>query len=285
MSRLPFAPLLLAGTALVGGCFDLSSPNTGSLRLSPILDSMFVGDTLSPRTVTFYDANGTPQSPGVVKWHITLDSVGGVPNPVATIDSVTGKIVGRRRGATVVMTLSSTSAGGRFFASVLGISIRHTGGSASAVNFRRTTTPGRLAFRLVDSIGSSTGPLFERLMITLADSVVGVGRFDIDTLSPDEATPGAGALGAVCNPPRSWGLWSSSAGSGIVAFSHSLSSVPSSGEISVTQYHLIPGGYVISGRYTFTAQRRDLYTDDLGLLTIHGSFVTPLVTYSTSCEP
>src|SRR5438094_1067698 len=102
MSRLPFAPLLLAGTALVGGCFDLSSPNTGSLRLSPILDSMFVGDTLSPRTVTFYDANGTPQSPGVVKWHITLDSVGGVPNPVATIDSVTGKIVGRRRGATVV---------------------------------------------------------------------------------------------------------------------------------------------------------------------------------------
>jgi len=388
MSRLPFAPLLLAGTALVGGCFDLSSPNTGSLRLSPILDSMFVGDTLSPRTVTFYDANGTPQSPGVVKWHITLDSVGGVPNPVATIDTVTGKIVGRRRGATVVyaeaqhqlapalitvssrldltllldtvfvmpsdtitlplaivqqpgsppytywfsptpdsarytidtatglvtafqpgvalayiahaatsqdtvadtgavvvMTLSSTSAGGRFFASVLGISIRHTGGSASALNFRRTTTPGRLAFRLVDSIGSSTGPLFERLMITLADSVVGVGRFDIDTLSPDEATPGAGALGAVCNPPRSWGLWSSSAGSGIVAFSHSLFSVPSSGEISVTQYHLIPGGYVISGRYTFTAQRRDLYTDDLGLLTIHGSFVTPLVTYSTSCEP
>src|SRR2546430_6642135 len=79
------------------------------------------------------------------------------------------------------MTLSSTSAGGRFFASVLGISIRHTGGSASAVNFRRTTTPGRLAFRLVDSIGSSTGPLFERLMITLADSVVGVGRVDIDT--------------------------------------------------------------------------------------------------------
>src|SRR5438046_6629906 len=388
MIRLPSAPLLLAGAALLGGCFDLSNPSTGSARLSPILDSMFVDDTLSARTLTYLDPDGIPQNPGVIKWHITVDSVGGVPAPVATIDSVTGEIIGKRRGtavvyaeaqnllapalivvssrldltllldtvfvmpsdtitlplaivqrpgsppytywfsptpdsarytidtatglvtafqpgaalayiahaatsqdtvadtgAAIVMTLSSTSAGGRFFASVLGISIRHTGGSASAVNFRRTTTPGRLAFRLVDSIGSPTGPLVERLMITLADSVVGVGRFDIDTLSPDEATPGAGALGAVCNPPRSWGLWSSSAGSGIVAFSHSLSSFPSSGEISVTQYHLIPGGYVISGRYSYTAQRRDLYPGHPGPLTIHGSFVTPLVTYSTSCEP
>src|SRR5213076_1265015 len=298
MSRLPFAPLLLAGTALVGGCFDLSSPNTGSLRLSPILDSMFVGDTLSPRTVTFYDANGTPQSPGVVKWHITLDSVGGVPNPVATIDSVTGKIVGRRRGATVVyaeaqhqlapalitvssrldltllldtvfvmpsdtitlplaivqrpgsppytywfsptpdsarytidtatgvvrafatgaalayvahaatsqdtvadtgavvvMTLSGPS-GGRFFASVVGITIRHRGGGAIAQNYLNTTT-GRLAFHLVDSVGSPTGPVFERLMITLRDSVLDIGRFEIDTLNPQEASASLGPLDAV----------------------------------------------------------------------------------------
>ncbi len=385
MNRLPFASLLLAGAALLGGCFDLSNPNLGTVRLSPILDSMFVADTLPARTVTFLDADGVSRSPGLIKWHITVDSVGGVPAPVAKIDSVTGQIVALRRGtavvyaeaqnqlapalivvstrldltllldtvfvmpndtitlplaivqrpgsppytqwfsptpdsarytidtatglvtafqpgaalayiahaatsqdtvadtgAVVVMTLGGPS-GGRFFASVLGITIRHAGGGAMALNYRNTTT-GKLPFRLVDSVGSRTAPVFERLMVTLPDSVVGIGRFEIDTLNPQEASASLGPLDAVCNPPRSWAVWSTSVGSGIIAFSHNLIGFPAAGEIAVTQYQSIPGGVAISGRYTFTAQRTDLYGDELGQLTIHGSFVAPLVTYSTSCE-
>ena len=386
MIRLPSAPLLLAGAALLGGCFDLSNPSTGSARLSPMLDSMFVDDTLSARTLTYLDPDGIPQNPGVIKWHITVDSVGGVPRPVATIDSVTGEIVGKRRGtavvyaeaqnllapalivvssrldltllldtvfvmpndtitlplaivqrpgsppytywfsptpdsarytidtatgfvrafatgaalayvahaatsqdtvadtgAVVVMTLSGPS-GGRFFASVVGITIRHQGGGATAQNYRNTTT-GRLAFRLVDSVGSRTAPVFERLMITLRDSVLDIGRFEIDTLNPQEASASLGPLDAVCNPPRSWAVWSTSIGSGIIAFSHNLIGFREAGEIAVTQYQPITGGgAAISGRYTFTAQRTDLYSDDLGQLTIHGSFVAPLATYATSCE-
>ena len=386
MIRLPSAPLLLASAALLGGCFDLSNPSTGSARLSPILDSMFVDDTLSARTLTYLDPDGIPQNPGVIKWHITVDSVGGVPRPVATIDSVTGEIVGKRRGtavvyaeaqnllapalivvssrldltllldtvfvmpndtitlplaivqrpgsppytywfsptpdsarytidtatgvvrafatgaalayvahaatsqdtvadtgAVVVMTLSGPS-GGRFFASVLGITIRHQGGGATAQNYRNTTT-GRLAFRLVDSVGSRTAPVFERLMITLRDSVLDIGRFEIDTLNPQEASASLGPLDAVCNPPRSWAVWSTSIGSGIIAFSHNLIGFREAGEIAVTQYQPITGGgAAISGRYTFTAQRTDLYSDELGQLTIHGSFVAPLATYATSCE-
>ena len=386
MNRLPLAPLLLTGAALLGGCFDLSNPNVGTVRLSPILDSMFVADTLPARTVTFLDADGVSRSPGLIKWHITVDSVGGVPAPVATIDSVTGEIVGKRRGtavvyaeaqnllapalivvssrldltllldtvfvmpndtitlplaivqrpgsppytywfsptpdsarytidtatgfvrafatgaalayvahaatsqdtvadtgAVVVMTLTGPS-GGRFFASVVGITIRHQGGGATAQNYRNTTT-GRLAFRLVDSVGSRTAPVFERLMITLRDSVLDVGRFEIDTLNPQEASASLGPLDAVCNPPRSWAVWSTSIGSGIIAFSHNLIGFPEAGEIAVTQYQPITGGgAAISGRYTFTAQRTDLYSDDLGQLTIHGSFVAPLATYATSCE-
>jgi len=385
MNRLPLAPLLLTGAALLGGCFDLSNPNVGTVRLSPILDSMFVADTLPARTVTFLDADGVSRSPGLIKWHITVDSVGGVPAPVAKIDSVTGQIVALRRGtavvyaeaqnqlapalivvstrldltllldtvfvmpndtitlplaivqrpgsppytqwfsptpdparytidtatglvtalqpgaalayiahaatsqdtvadtgAVVVMTLGGPS-GGRFFASVLGITIRHAGGGAVALNYRNTTT-GKLPFRLVDSVGSRTAPVFERLMVTLPDSVVDIGRFEIDTLNPQEARAGLGPLDVVCNPPRAWAVWSTSAGSGIIAFSHNLIGFPAAGEIAVTQYQSIPGGVAISGRYTFTAQRTDLYSDELGQLTIHGSFVAPLVTYSTSCE-
>src|SRR5947207_1893761 len=386
MIRLPSAPLLLAGAALLGGCFDLSLRSTGIAHLSRILDSMFVDETVSARTLTYLDPDGIPQNPGVIKWHITVDAVGGVPAPVATIDSVTGEIVGRRRGATVVyaeaqhqlapalitvssrldltllldtvfvmpsdtitlplaivqrpgsppytywfsptpdsarytidtatgvvrafatgaalayvahaatsqdtvadtgavvvMTLSGPS-GGRFFASVVGITIRHQGGGATAQNYRNTTT-GKLAFRLVDSVGSRTGPVFERLMITLPDSVVEIGRFEIDTLNPQEASASLGPLDAVCNPPRPWGVWSTSVGSGIFAFSHNLFEFPAAGEIVVTQYQPITGGgAAISGRYSFTAQRTDLYSDDLGQLAIHGSFVAPLATYATSCE-
>jgi hypothetical protein len=344
---------------------------------------MFVGDTLAQLAVTYLDPDGIQRSPGVIKWLAKVDSVGGVPAPIVTIDSVTGKIVGRRRGATlvyaeaqnlrapaltvvssrldltllldtvfvmptdtitlplaivqrpgsppatkwfspspdpsrytidtakgfvtakqpgaalayiahaatsqdpvadrgavVVMTLGTPS-GGRFFTSVLGTAIRHEGGAAMALNYRKPTT-GRLAFRLVDSIGSFTGPIFERLMITLPDSIVGVGRFTIDTLNPQEALARSGPLDAVCNPPRSWAVWSSG---GITAFSHNLYGFPFAGEMSVTQYQPISSGVAISGRYTFTAQRYDLYTDNLGQLTIHGSFVAPLITSaSTSCE-
>ena len=122
-------------------------------------------------------------------------------------------------------------------------------------------------------------------MITLPDSVVDIGRFEIDTLNPQEASASLGPLDAVCNPPRSWAVWSTNIGSGIIAFSHNLIGFPEAGEIAVTQYQPITGGgAAISGRYTFTAQRTDLYSDDLGQLTIHGSFVAPLATYATSCE-
>src|SRR5256886_4703963 len=341
MIRLPSAPLLLTGAALLGGCFDLSNPSTGSARLSPILDSMFVDATLPPRPLTSPAPAGIPQNPGVIKWHIAVDSVGGVPAPVATIDSVTGEIVGKRRGTAVVYaeaqnllapalivvssrldltllldtvfvmpndtitlplaivqrpgsppytywfsptpdsarytidtatgvvrafatgaalayvahaatsqdTVADTGAvvvmtptgppGGRFFASVAGITIRHQGGGAVALNYRNTTT-GKLPFRLVDSVGSRTAPVFERLMITLPDSVVDIGRFEIDTLNPQEARAGLGPLDVVCNPPRAWAVWSTSAGSGIIAFSHNLIGFPAAGGIALSQYQSIP---------------------------------------------
>jgi len=44
------------------------------------------------------------------------------------------------------------------------------------------------------------------------------------------------------------------------------------------------GGYAISGRYLFTAQRLDLYSDTLGLLTIRGTFVMPLVQNDALCQ-
>ena len=50
------------------------------------------------------------------------------------------------------------------------------------------------------------------------------------------------------------------------------------GSITVTQIVPVPGGFAISGRFSFLAQRTDFYTDPLGLLPIRGTFVAPLTT-------
>ena len=49
------------------------------------------------------------------------------------------------------------------------------------------------------------------------------------------------------------------------------------------QIDSVPGGQAISGHFTFTAQRTDLYTDPLGVLSITGSFVAPFVHSNTVC--
>jgi len=57
------------------------------------------------------------------------------------------------------------------------------------------------------------------------------------------------------------------------------------GSLSITQYApAVGGGAIISGRYLFRAQRADLYTDPLGVLTIRGTFVAPLQEQHTTCQ-
>lgn len=102
MNRLAFGSALVAALA---AC-DLSSPPIGVpfLKISPILDSTFVGDTLPPRSVTFYDAEGNPQPSGVVRWS-SSDTL------IARVDSVTGRIVGRGRGAAVITATANGVSG------------------------------------------------------------------------------------------------------------------------------------------------------------------------------
>ncbi len=179
-------------------------------------------------------------------------------------------------GAVIVMTLSDTT-GGRGFFTVLGTAIRHEGGPALALNYRKFGDT--LAFRLVDSLIVGND-FYERLTITLRFGLDSTGSFDIDSLNPQEAAAQLSQLNAICNPPRPWALWSSILPlPGIRAFSRQ------GGRFTVTQNVRVPGGQVISGRYLFRAQRTDLYSDSLGVLTIRGTFVAPLTTNRNTCRP
>ena len=93
MKRPVFALSLAAATAL--GCINVSD-NGQSLFLvvAPVLDSVFVGDTLLPRDVYLRDESGLHHDPGTVTWSIT-------PTSVATIDGA-GRIAGKSKGTAIV---------------------------------------------------------------------------------------------------------------------------------------------------------------------------------------
>jgi len=101
MRRYLFGVTILAAAA----CFDVSGSGQTFLVLSPILDSLFVGDTALPRSVVLIDANGQTRNPGPVKWSIN-------PQSVATIDSVTGKVVGVSKGSALVAATAGNAAPG-----------------------------------------------------------------------------------------------------------------------------------------------------------------------------
>ncbi|HEX2681504.1 MAG TPA: hypothetical protein VHQ03_09450, partial [Candidatus Dormibacteraeota bacterium] len=101
MKRYAFALCLVAGVA----CFDVSSPLMPTIGLTPILDSLFVGDNLPARKVTYYDSNGQIVAPPPISWTIA-------PDTVATIDAATGAIHGVRKGLALVTASASGATSG-----------------------------------------------------------------------------------------------------------------------------------------------------------------------------
>ena len=91
MNRFALAAIA-AGLFVLAACGDGSGPAPQPVVIvTPILDSLFVGDTLAPKTVTYLDAAGDTQPTGPVRW------LSGSPS-VFTVDSVSGIVVGTGAG-------------------------------------------------------------------------------------------------------------------------------------------------------------------------------------------
>lgn len=347
--------LCLAAAIACSGTEPSSSPR---VLVDPILDSLFVGDTAPPRTVTYVNAAGDTQATGPVRWTSADTAVFGV-------DSLTGVIAARRGGAAVLSARASgitgtalvvvsrpldlallldtiflmpgdtltipvavraaagspppvvfeapgqgvftitpaglvtaTSAGGPFpftaradtvsasgsievvqlsdtvggkgYYTMFGTVIRRARRTARAVHYRRQGDTA--TFRLALPLGS---PPLENMVITLRDSVAQPGVFAIDSISPAEAF-GSGA-DFLCRPARSWAAWSLESQPPIRALSRRF------GSIAITQIDTLATGLAVSGRFSFIAQRVDLYDDPLGALPVRGTFVAPLITDTKPC--
>ncbi len=109
MKRVSLAAALIAALA---ACFgDVGKIDLSQLVLFPVLDTLFVGDAVPRRRVTYYDANGTVQDPGVVQW-LSADT------SVMTVDA-TGRITGRKAGTSLVLA-SARGVQGSALVAVLG---------------------------------------------------------------------------------------------------------------------------------------------------------------------
>ena len=355
MHRSRFGILGLAGLVLAAACGDNGPGGSPRVVVAPILDSLFVGDTLAARTARYFDASGDSQATGPVRWF------GSAPS-VFTVDSVSGVLVGVGRGAAVlsarangingtallvvsrvldlsllldtvylmpgdtftvpysvrsrngspppvlftpvssgVVTIDSTgqitaiaasglvsftahadsvsasgavevvaltdTVGGKSYFTILGTAIERTRAGARAVNYRRAGD--QPAFRLSTPVVVQ-GQTVENFVITdPSPIVVGVGLL-IGAISPGEAFgPGTDPI---CRPPGMWALWTTQA---VVPTLHGYSR---NGVLTINRMVSIPHGLAISGRFTVTAQRGDLYDDPLGALPIRGTFVAPLIT-------
>jgi len=362
---MPRFALALFGVATLAACGDLSVGNgRGAVQLSPVLDSMLVGDRLPALRVTYIAPDGHQAAPGPIVWAssdtsiaqidtlaggitgrkrgavvitaraqgltggallvvsdplditLLLDTVYMMPgdtmrvpvvvlksntpppaavwftapsNPAFSIDSASGRITALApggphpyivhadsladTGAVYVIRLADTT-GGKIFYSVRGTVISHVGGPARAANFLASS--GRHAFQLTGTYVRN-GVTAQRVQITRPDSVIAAGVYAIDSLAPAEDPASSTAPPAICAPPRPWAVWSA-LNPGIGSYSRR------GGTLVVMQIDSVPNGQVISGRFSFTAQRADFYTDPLGVLSITGTFVAPLVRTNTVCR-
>ena len=359
------AILALAATVAFAACKAGEPPSLARLDLSPVLDSIFVGDSAPARTATYYDDHGTLVGPVAPAWSSTvpgvvgvdpttgkiagksrgfavltatygrvqgqalviasrqlelsllLDTVylmandtfyvpvevkkkgGGAPAPwfksffpsIFTIDSATGRVVGvaaggpfkfyvhadtlvDSSGAVEVVSLTDTT-GGLSYYTILGTFLRRTTVGARAVNYARAGDT--LTFRLRDFI-TVAGQTIEAIVLTSRVSVVAPTTITIDSISPSQAFDRASGFDAICHPLSNWGLWSTRAvNPPVSALSRQ------GGTLVINQVKTIATGQVVSGWFSFVAQRTDVYDDPIWALPIRGTFVAPLIIDPSPC--
>ena len=256
-----------------------------ALQVSLLLDTLYFmpGDTFTVPVQVKHQAAGVPT--------VWFKPLGGT-NAVFTIDSATGKDSAKAiggplpfqvfaalgpdtvadTGAVRVLTLSDTTGGVGMY-SILGTVIRRVNVVSQSTNYPDASTAQTFRLRLFLAQGTVTA---EAVLVTIRTKVTAAGTLAIDSISPNEAF-GSG-FDPVCRPPRNWGSWTTVATTRpVVALSRP------AGSVTITQLVPVTGGFAISGRFSFLAQRTDFYTDPLGVLPIRGTFVAPLTTTTGRC--
>jgi hypothetical protein len=180
-------------------CGEGTSPGAPSARVFPLVDSLFVGDTVPPGglNAAYIDANGVSVPATTVRWRSLSPSI-------ATIDSVSGRVVALARGSAVI---EGTTRGvtGRALIVVsraldltllldtiymmpgdtftVPVDVRRKGGSPPAVRF--APSPNLSVYR-IDTVTGTVTAVAQGLatrLVARADTVADTGAVEVVVLT------------------------------------------------------------------------------------------------------
>ncbi len=196
MRRFPIIALALA----VLRCSDSSDPGgVATLTLTPLVDSVFVGDTLAPGTfaAVYRDAAGQVQPTPALRW------TSGAPS-VVEVDSTTGRVIGLGHGSGTVEARAG-SVIGRAFVVVhrtldvallldtiylmpgdtftVPVSVARRGGSPPPVRFAPSINPAVYTIDTISGLVTAVAGGAATRLVARADTVADTGAVEVVVLS------------------------------------------------------------------------------------------------------
>jgi hypothetical protein len=194
------ASILLMSLVVVVSCGDSGGP-AGSPRLTvdPLLDSLFVGDTIDPGvfTATYVDAMGDTQPTGQVIWSSTDEDV-------IVVDSLTGRVIGVGPGEAVVGARANGIAAGALLVVLrplqvsllldtiyvmagdtitVPVAVERQGGGAPAAWFSPSPNPAIYTIDSATGLLTAVSPGGPVRFIVHADTVTDTGAVDVRLLT------------------------------------------------------------------------------------------------------
>jgi hypothetical protein len=198
MMRAP--ALFLSALVIMAACGDSGGP-TGTARIvvDPLLDSLFVGDTLPPGafTATFISAAGDTVLAGQVIW-------GSADQEVVEVDSLTGRVVAVGPGeAIIVARVGAVSGGALLVVSrplqvtllldtiyvmpgdtiTVPVAVEREGGSAPPAWFSPSPNPAIYTIDSATGLLTAVSPGGPVQFIVHADTVADTGAVDVRLLT------------------------------------------------------------------------------------------------------
>lgn len=191
----------LIALALAAACSDSGGPSgVPTITLSPLLDSVFVGDTLPAGSfgAVYRDASGQVQpTPTSLWWRTSTPTI-------LSVDSLTGRVIALARGAGVVEAHAGDADGGAAVAVsnplevallldtiylmpgdtfTVPVSVVRRGGSPPPVRFTPSLSPAIYQIDTVTGLiqaGAGGGPI---RLVARADTVADTGAVEVVVLS------------------------------------------------------------------------------------------------------
>src|SRR5688572_26261091 len=184
--------------ALAAACGEGTGPGAPSARVFPLVDSLFIGDTVPPGgfNLAYTDADGTTLPATTIRWRSLSPSI-------AAIDSLTGRVVALARGNAVIEGTTRGVTGRALVVArsldltllldtiymmpgdtfTVPVDVRRKGGSPPAVRFAPSPNPSVYTVDTVTGTVTAVAQGLATRLVARADTVADTGAVEVVVLT------------------------------------------------------------------------------------------------------